>query len=89
MPGDSRPFFGLEVGALLVRSGHDARLRPDRETGASCHTLVPVYSEMLLQICRDYAGLPDPRTLTLNEIRFFYAPLRKELREHTKPKPKK
>lgn len=72
-----------------MRSGSDARLPVDRETGMSTHTLIPVYTEMLLQIARDYPGLPDPRTLTLSEIRFFYAPLRKELREHTKPRPKK
>lgn len=53
-----------------------------------------VYGEMLLQICRDYTGLPDPRTLTNTEIRFFYEGLRKELKRHTmpretKPRPKK
>lgn len=31
---------------------------------------------MLLQITLDYAGLPDPRTLSLAEIRFFYEGLR-------------
>ena len=40
---------------------------------------------MLLQICRDYPGLPDPRTLTLSEIRFFYEGLRGELLKYTKP----
>lgn len=43
---------------------------------------------MLLQICREYPGLPDPRTLSLTEIRFFYEGLRAELKRHTKPKPK-
>lgn len=51
------------------------------------HTVHAVYGEMLLQICRDYPGLPDPRTLSMSEIRFFYDGLRKELREATKPKP--
>jgi hypothetical protein len=41
---------------------------------------------MLRQVCRDYPGLPDPRTLTLAEIRFFYEGLREELKAHTKPK---
>ena len=41
---------------------------------------------MLLQICMDYPGLPDPRTLEDYEIKFFYEGLRKELKEHTKPK---
>ncbi len=34
---------------------------------------------MLKQICRDYATLPDPRSLELYEIRFFYDGLRPEL----------
>ena len=45
--------------------------------------MLVVYSEMLLQICRDYATLPDPRTLRLYEIRFYYAGLRAELRRFT------
>lgn len=52
------------------------------------HTLGPVYTEMLRQVCRDYAGAPDPRTITLAEIRFFYEGLRWELREATKPRKK-
>ena len=48
------------------------------------HTLLPVYCEMLWQICRDYSGLPDVRTLKLSEIRFFYEGLRAELKEVTK-----
>lgn len=44
---------------------------------------------MLLQICREYPGLPDPRTLTLNEIRFFYDDLRLELKTRTKTQPAK
>jgi hypothetical protein len=39
---------------------------------------------MLLQICRLYPGLPDPRTLTTREIVFFYSGLRAELRAATK-----
>lgn len=63
---------------LLVRSGVDAR--------TSVHTARAVYTEMLYQICRDYPGLPDPRTLTVSEIVFFYEGLRPELRRHTTPK---
>jgi hypothetical protein len=37
---------------------------------------------MLLQICMDYPGLPDPRTLTVSDIRFFYNGLRKTLKKH-------
>lgn len=48
--------------------------------------MVAVHTEMLLQVCRDYPGLPDPRTLKASEIRFFYDGLRAELKHHTKPK---
>jgi hypothetical protein len=47
-----------------------------------------VYPEMLLQICGQYSGLPDVRTLTASEIRFFYNGIRAELCELTKPKSK-
>jgi hypothetical protein len=43
-----------------------------------------VYGEMLLQICREYASLPDPRTLTATEIRFFYEGIRAELERQTR-----
>jgi hypothetical protein len=75
-----------------VRHGADEYLPRDRETGRPQHTLARVYSEMLLQISRDYPGLPDSRTLTLSEIRFFYDGLRGELKRHTRhgspPSPK-
>ena len=29
-------------------------------------------SLMIRQICLDYSGLPDVRTLSLSEIKFFY-----------------
>jgi hypothetical protein len=38
---------------------------------------------MLLQICMEYPSLPDPRTLTITEIRFFYNGLRPTLKKHT------
>lgn len=47
---------------------------------------MPVYREMLLQICSDYPGLPDPRELSLTEIRFFYGGLRPGLKKHTAAK---
>lgn len=75
----------MKVCTKLVRRGEDAALY-DRETGKSCHTLLPVYGEMLLQICRDFRGIPDARTLTLAEIRFFYNGGRKALHELTKPR---
>lgn len=36
---------------------------------------------MLLQICSDYSSLPNIRDITIEEIRFFYSPLRKSLIE--------
>ncbi len=63
-----------------MRHGADAKL-PHGE-----NTVGVVYRAMLLQVCRDYPGLPDARTLTAGEIRFFYDGLRAELHEHTKPK---
>lgn len=69
-----------------MRDGADVRLPRDRETGEASHTMPVVYRHMLLQISIDYPGLPDPRTLTLAEIRFFYDGLRPSLRKHTKPK---
>ena len=41
---------------------------------------------MLYQTCRDYAGLPDVRTLRAHELRFYYAGLIPELIAGTKPK---
>jgi hypothetical protein len=60
-----------------VRNGASARLK----------TALATYREMLLQIARDYAGLPDARTLTVTEIVFFYEGLRPELIKHTRPAP--
>jgi hypothetical protein len=61
-------------------------LERDEETGEVQHTLFRVYREMLRQICADYHGLPDPRTLEMDEIEFFYDGLRPSLRELTKDK---
>jgi hypothetical protein len=41
---------------------------------------------MLLQVSREYSGLPDPRSLTLAEIRFFYDGMRGDLHASTKRK---
>ena len=77
MRGVIRAIDGLTQ-ATLIRHGGDFR-HPKRG-----HTGPTVYTEMLLQICRDYPGLPDPRTLTWRQIRFFYEGLRPELTKHTK-----
>lgn len=67
-----------------MRRGADAAR--DRERGLLTHTVGAVYSEMILQVARDYSGLPDVRSLSMTEIRFFYEGLRAELRKATKPK---
>lgn len=72
-------FNGL-VNVRLVRHGVDEKLPK------GMHQFYTVYSEMLLQVTRDYNGLPDCRTLKAHEIRFFYNGLRGELKAHTKPK---
>lgn len=85
MPVDSRPFFG-EVEAALVKNGSDFRLVADAEKGLPGHTLIPVHVEMLVQICLMYRVLPDPRSLKLHEIRFFYEAIRKTLHKSTATK---
>lgn len=60
-----------------MRNGADARLSSASAT----------YKEMMLQVARDYPGLPDLRTLTVSEIVFFYEGLRPELQKHTRPPP--
>ena len=70
----------------LVRHGADQKLEKDRKTGKPNHIFQNVYTEMYLQVTRDYSSLPDPRTLKSHEIKFFYEGLRSELKEHTKPK---
>lgn len=74
------------TGPLLVRGGESVVLPDDAKTGAPRHTLGAVYGEMILQICGDYSGLPDPRTLSCTEIEFFYDGLRARLINDTKPK---
>jgi hypothetical protein len=41
---------------------------------------------MLLQITRDFAGLPDVRTLSVGEIVVFYNALRPELKKYSRGK---
>lgn len=76
-----RAFNGLVL-AQLVRRG-ESRPLLDREGGNYADN---VYPEMLLQICRDYPGLPDVRTMKVREIIFFYDGLRAELEQRTKAK---
>lgn len=70
-------FFGV-VKAPIVRGGQD-----DKHVKGG-HTFLVVYSEMFLQICRDYSSLPNPKELKAHEILFFYNGLRAELKQHTR-----
>ena len=72
----SLPFFG-RVKPSLIRNGNDYKIK-------NGHNALNVFKEMFLQILRDYASLPDIRTLTIKEIVFFYDGLRGELKEVTK-----
>ena len=60
-------------------------IEPDRN-GNPRHTKFNVYSEMMIQIARTYNGIPDVRTMTLEEIEFFYNGIRGELIQATKPR---
>ena len=88
LPGNCQPVHGggIETVTPLVRYGDDWRHPRDEETGKAQHTLFVVYREMLRQICMDYPGLPDPRTLTMTEIDFFYDGLRPSLKKLTETK---
>jgi hypothetical protein len=68
------PFFGGPVVDRIVRNGDDVQLSSAKAT----------YRDMLLQIARDYPGLPDPRTLTVPEIVYFYEGLRPELTKYSR-----
>lgn len=54
--------------------------------GVPLHTRANVITEMFLQITLLYPGLPDPRTLDLDEIEFFYDGIRGQLLEDTEPR---
>lgn len=59
------------------------KLRPGAD-GAPVHTRWRVYREMMLQIARTYPSIPDVRTMTLDQIEFFYEGIRGELEAMTK-----
>ncbi len=85
MPRGRCTFFGLDILTPLVQWGEDLKL-PRGEDGEARHTVEAVYPVLVLQICSDYPGLPDVRTMTMTEIRFFYEGLRKRLKEGSKPR---
>lgn len=71
--------------ATLVRGGENTRALQHPETGAD---LIPsaelVYGEMLLTVAREYSAIPDVRTLTFDELAYFYNGLRGDLKRATK-----
>ena len=68
---------------LLVKDGFDHDLGYDRD-GNPIHTRWNVFRAMHLQICMHYRSLPDPRTLDLDEIEYYYEGIRAQLKEDTK-----
>lgn len=82
-------FFSVATSAKLVRDGALVHPPPERNDDGEIvrvDYLFPVYREMIVQITRDYSGLPDVRTLSMSQIRFFYGGLVPELKRATKPK---
>lgn len=69
-------FYYGRVVDTIVQNGDDVQL----SSGLSTYRL------MLLQIARDYAGLPDPRTLTVGQIAWWYDGLRPELKKYRQPR---
>jgi len=70
---------------LIVRGGQNTTLGYDQE-GNPMHTRINVMRHMILEICYRYPGLPDVRTLGLDEIEFFYDGLRGILIAETRPR---
>ena len=65
--------WGLDNQKLFTR---------DAETGA--HTALNVYRHMMIMISKVYKSAPDVRTMTIDEIEFFYDGIRADLVEMTK-----
>jgi hypothetical protein len=72
------------VTATLVRGGENTQIDNDPETGVVLHNAENVFGEMLMQVAREYSGLPDVRGLTFSELAYFYGGLRGDLKRSTK-----
>lgn len=83
--GECSNFFWLHEieGPLLVRNGENVSLGYDAD-GHPLHTRRNVVKEMIIQICLTYSSLPDVRTMSLEEIEFFYDGIRHQLIKETK-----
>jgi hypothetical protein len=76
---DYYDFFSVITEPLLVRNGQDGYKLPKGQ-----HNRVNVHREMMIQIVRECNSLPDYRTMSFGEIRFWYDALRPSLIELTK-----
>lgn len=87
MHGDYNPFFGVTTATLIV-NGRDGPLPEqwDGENFRPGNTFFEVFTLMMIQVARDYNGLPDVRSLTFEEIQFFYDFLKPELLHYAKLK---
>lgn len=79
-------FFVTRVVDRIVRRGEDVQLPNDRNSAAIVHNGANVYGEMFAHVCVSGASIGDFRTLTLDEIVFFYDCLRPQLKRHTAPR---
>jgi hypothetical protein len=78
--------------SLVIRRGDDSIIPPERDGDGVLryvHNAPNVHREMLYQIARDYQCIGNVMDMTFSEIRFWYDGLRAELRQTTKPLPKK
>lgn len=66
-----------------MRNGVDTIL-VDPHGERPAHTMLAVYSEMMLTVARVYHSAPNVLEMTLDEIAFFYDGIRGELKERTK-----
>jgi hypothetical protein len=70
----------------LVRGGGDFRFPEDIKARSYGHTLPNVYGEMMMQVAMDFPSLPDVRSMTLSDIRYWFNGLRAALKKRTAPR---
>lgn len=66
-----------------MSGGVERMLGYDKE-GRTLNTRGNVYPQMMIEICSHYRSLPDVRTLTYNEIEFFYNAIKPTLKQLSK-----
>ena len=67
--------------STIILKGAEVNFKRDNKGGLHRLRRLEVYSHMLLTIISRYPSLPDYRTLSSNDIRFFYNGLRINLKE--------